>query len=62
MPGIVYLALAGKKESLSVSATPQEDRTLVQATANGWRGRRASRELENQLAVVIQTALVKSNA
>jgi hypothetical protein len=57
VPGIVYLVLAGKRESLSISATRRDDRTHVQATANGWRGRRASRELETQLAGVLGPAL-----
>jgi hypothetical protein len=54
VPGIVYLVLAGKRESLSVSATEQAGRTAVQATSNGWRGRAAGRELEKQLAVIVQ--------
>jgi hypothetical protein len=53
VPGIVYLALAGKKESFTVSATPRVgSRTLVQATSNGWRGKSAGRQLESQLGVI----------
>jgi hypothetical protein len=56
IPGIVYLALAGKRESLAVSATPQAQGTVVQVTSNGSRGKSAGRALRAQLGVSPQTA------
>lgn len=53
VPGIVYLALAGKRESFTVTATPGGTATtMVQATSNGGRGKSAGRELERQIAQV----------
>lgn len=49
VPGIVYVALAGKKESLALSTTKSKGTTVVQATSNGWRGRQAGRALRAQL-------------
>jgi hypothetical protein len=62
VPGIVYLVLAGKRESLSVSATTNEDRTRVQVTSNGWRGRAAGRALKKQLESVVSPELPAPSA
>jgi hypothetical protein len=62
VPGIVYLVLAGKRESLSIATTVRDERTAVQATANGWRGRQASRALERQLSAVIPTSPARTPA
>jgi hypothetical protein len=62
VPGIIYLVLAGKRESLSIATSLRDRRTAVQATANGWRGRRASRELERQLGVVVEQAVIETGA
>jgi hypothetical protein len=52
-PGIIYLVLAGKKESFTVTALPGGTaETMVQATSNGGRGKKAGRELERQIAQV----------
>lgn len=51
IPGILYLVLAGKRESLSVTGSPQGGATTVQIASNGWRGKGAGRELRSQLGV-----------
>ena len=52
-PGIIYLVLAGKRESFTVTATPGgAATTMVQATSNGSRGKSAGRQLERQIAQV----------
>jgi hypothetical protein len=61
VPGIVYLVLAGKRESLSIATSLRADRTAVQATASGWRGRRASRELDRQLGAVAAQATIETS-
>lgn len=50
-PCILYLILAGKKESLSVFVHAEGGQSLVQATSNGWRGKGAGRALRSQLGV-----------
>jgi hypothetical protein len=55
IPGIVYIVLAGKHESLVVnidSGTPAM--TIVQVTSNGFRGRSAARALRRQVSVPTQ--------
>lgn len=50
VPGIVYLVLAGKKESLSVSTTSHTGGdTVVQVVSNGSRGKGAGRRMRAQL-------------
>lgn len=56
LPCILYLILAGKKESLAVQAHQQGNQTMVQATSNGWRGKSAGRALRAQLGVASGTA------
>src|SRR5450756_529600 len=52
VPGIVYVALAGKRESLVVNIDPAaEGLGLVQATSNGWRGKGAGRALRRQVGL-----------
>jgi preprotein translocase subunit SecG len=47
VPAIMYLVLAGKKESLSVATDEIDGRmTVVQVTSNGWRGKTAGRGLK----------------
>jgi len=51
IPGIVYLVLAGKRESLNVMFDERPDGLiLVQATSNGYRGKLAGRSLRSALA------------
>jgi hypothetical protein len=50
VPGVVYLALAGKKESLAVSTSARPgSNTAVQVVSNGWRGKGAGRRMRAQL-------------
>lgn len=63
IPCIVYLILAGKKESLSVAASSLDGRqTLVQVTSNGWRGKSAGRALRAQLGVAAGTSAATAGA
>lgn len=54
-PCILYLILAGKKESVSVLVHANGSQTVVQATSNGWRGKSAGRALRSQLGVAAGT-------
>jgi hypothetical protein len=52
IPGIVYLVLAGKRESLTLSTgSSAGNATVVQVTSNGFRGKAAGRELRRGLSV-----------
>lgn len=55
-PCILYLILAGKKESLSVFVQSEGGQSIVQATSNGWRGKSAGRALRGQFGVAPGTA------
>ena len=52
IPGIVYMLLAGKRESLVLSVySDQAGMTIAQLTSNGFRGKAAGRALERQVSV-----------
>ncbi|MGH2879024.1 MAG: hypothetical protein ACRDK4_05380 [Solirubrobacteraceae bacterium] len=52
IPGIVYVFLAGKRESLVLSIdTGTSGPTVVQITSNGFRGKAAGRALARQISV-----------
>lgn len=51
LPGIVYLMLAGKRESLNIMFDVRPDGlSQVQATSNGYRGKLAGRSMRSALA------------
>jgi len=58
VPGIVYLVLAGKKETLSLQIDRSTGNTIVQATSNGFRGKFAAREIRKQLGVAVGSTAV----
>ena len=63
VPGIIYLVLAGKKESLAVTTSPQSGAgTSVQVASNGWRGKGAGRALRSQLGVAPEAASARTVA
>ncbi len=52
IPGILYVALAGKRESLILSIYQDETgMTVAQLTSNGFRGKFAARALARQVSV-----------
>jgi hypothetical protein len=52
IPGIVYILLAGKRESLVLNIdTGTAGMTVVQLTSNGFRGKAAGRALQRQISV-----------
>lgn len=52
IPGIVYVLLAGKRESLIVNIDAgTAGMTVVQITSNGFRGKAAGRALQRQVSV-----------
>lgn len=52
IPGIVYVLLAGKRESLIVNIDSRTaEMTVVQITSNGFRGKAAGRALQRQVSV-----------
>jgi hypothetical protein len=52
IPGIVYILLAGKRESLIVNIdSATAGMTVVQVTSNGFRGKGAGRALRRQVSV-----------
>lgn len=51
VPGIVYLVLAGKKETLSFQIDRSTGNTIVQAVSNGYKGKSAARDVRTQLGV-----------
>lgn len=52
IPGIVYVLLAGKRESLIVNIdSSTAGMTVVQITSNGFRGKAAGRALQRQVSV-----------
>src|ERR1700680_1830535 len=52
IPGIVYVLLAGKRESLILNIdSGTAGMTVVQVTSNGFRGKAAGRTLQRQLSV-----------
>jgi hypothetical protein len=55
VPGIVYLVLAGKKETLSFLIDRSTGNSIVQATSNGYKGKFAARSVRQQLAVATGT-------
>jgi hypothetical protein len=55
LPGIVYLVLAGKKETLSFMLDRSTGNTIVQATSNGYKGKFAARGVRTQLGVAVGT-------
>jgi hypothetical protein len=59
VPGIVYIMLAGKKETLSFLVDRSTGNTLVQAVSNGYKGKFAAREVMKQMAVGTGTTAVQ---
>jgi hypothetical protein len=52
IPGIVYLLLAGKRESLTLNIdTATAGMTVVQITSNGFRGKAAGRALARRISL-----------
>ena len=52
IPGIVYVLLAGKRESLILNIdSGTAGITVVQVTSNGFRGKAAGRALQRQVSV-----------
>ncbi|HST55074.1 MAG TPA: hypothetical protein VLJ42_04140 [Solirubrobacteraceae bacterium] len=52
IPGIVYIVLAGKHESLVLNVdSGMPGMTIVQITSNGFRGKFAGRALQRQVSV-----------
>ena len=52
IPGIVYMALAGKRESLLLNIySDRAGMTIAQLTSNGFRGKSAGRALARQVSV-----------
>jgi hypothetical protein len=52
VPGIVYVVLAGKRESLVLSVYGDQDgMTVAQLSSNGFRGKAAGRALARQVSV-----------
>jgi hypothetical protein len=52
IPGIVYMALAGKRESLILNIyTDEVGVTVAQLSSNGFRGKFAGRALARQISV-----------
>jgi hypothetical protein len=52
IPGIVYVLLAGKRESLVVNIdSATAGMTVVQVTSNGYRGKAAGRALQRQASL-----------
>ncbi len=52
IPGIVYVLLAGKRESLILNIdSGTAGMTVVQVTSNGFRGKAAGRALQRQVSV-----------
>lgn len=52
IPGIVYVLIAGKRESLVLTIdSGTAGMTVVQITSNGFRGKAAGRALQRQVAV-----------
>lgn len=52
IPGIVYMVLAGKRESLLLNVYSDEaGMTVAQITSNGFRGKFAGRALAQQVSV-----------
>jgi hypothetical protein len=49
IPGILYLVLAGKNESLALNINQAASGTVVQITSNGYRGKSAGRALRQQV-------------
>ncbi len=62
LPCILYLLLAGKKESLSFTVHQQGNQSTVQAVSNGWRGKAAGRAVRSQLGVAPGTAATMLSA
>ena len=60
-PGIIYLVLAGKKESLTFQIDRSTGNTIVQMTSNGFRGKFAGRGVRTQLGVVVGTTAVQAH-
>lgn len=52
IPGILYVVLAGKRESLVVGVgAGGSDKAIVQVTSNGFRGKSAGRTLQRSVGV-----------
>lgn len=52
IPGIVYVLIAGKRESLVLTIdSGTAEMTVVQITSNGFRGKAAGRALQRQVSV-----------
>jgi Ca2+/Na+ antiporter len=52
IPGVVYILLAGKRESLVLNIdSATAGMTVVQLTSNGFRGKGAGRELQRQVSL-----------
>jgi hypothetical protein len=62
VPGVVYLMLAGKKETLSFMIDRSTGNTIVQATSNGYKGKAAARGVRQQLAVAVGTSATSAHA
>ncbi|MGA9313193.1 MAG: hypothetical protein WBV77_01045 [Solirubrobacteraceae bacterium] len=60
IPGIVYMVLAGKRESLILNIYSDEAGTTVaQLSSNGFRGKFAGRALARQVSVCAGTMAMK---
>lgn len=63
IPGIVYVLLAGKRESLVVGIDLATNGiTVVQVTSNGFRGKNAGRALERQVGLPAGTVATGQGA
>ena len=60
-PGVIYLILAGKKETLTFQLDRSTGNTIVQMTSNGFRGKSAGRGVRTQLGVVAGTTAVQAH-
>ncbi len=63
VPGIVYVVLAGKRESLVLSVYGDQDgMTVAQLSSNGFRGKAAGRALARQVSVRAGTIAMRETA
>jgi hypothetical protein len=62
VPGIVYLVLAGKKETLGFQIDRSTGNTIVQAVSNGYKGKFAARGVRTQLGVGAGTTAAVTHA
>ena len=63
IPGIVYMALAGKRESLILNIYSDESgMTIAQLSSNGFRGKVAGRALARQVSVRAGTMAMREES